>query len=491
MNIDSKTSLQKHKRYGKAYGKNEMYWGLGIECESYLEFAEQKKVTADFFLNNHKPERYSVNYYTSYKKEAFDKAISKFQGIQQSISLPILLNAHALIKCDKNFQHKTLYKKGTPPNPNFNGTTIFELCQSMNPSYFKDKHEVDFMFDGDSIEIMTQKFYNTTIDKVLKEFEFLRKEFLCNLREVFERYDILDGGKNIDWMKQNHGFAVMITNPDNLAIFNNGTYHINITLPTMLNENGKINDWSLFLDQHRQFIRLIQWAEPFLIAMFGSPDPLMCMEPTLFSQGSQRGAMSRYIGLGTYDTTTMKTGKYISIDLSGGEASWYSEYHESSGYQPLKTVGLDINFNKHWNHGVEIRFFDWFPENRLQALLKFLIYLGDIALTTSTIKDPLQNSVWKGFLIRTLQKGNEAGITKTEAHFLSEIFGEKLTESKKISDGFAELHCQLTKRWKYRGPCSKYFLQKETHHKKTVIQPPTSICPPPPVPKKRSMCVIV
>lgn len=490
MNTNQKYSSQKHIRYGKAYGKNELYWGLGVECESYLQFSQTKRVSADFFLNHHKPERYSVNYFTSYKKEAFQKAISKFKGIEQPISLPILLNAHSLTKCDSNFEHKTLYKKGTPENPKFEGRTIFELCQSENPKYFKEKYEVDFVFDGDSIEIMTQNFYKTTLDKVLKEFSALRKEFIQNLHDVFTKYRILDGEIQVDWMKQNHGFAVMITNPENLAIFNNGTYHINITLPTMLNEQGKIKNWLLFEEQHKHYIRLIQWMEPILIAVFGSADPLTCMEPTLFTQASQRGALSRYIGIGTYDTDRMKPGKYMSIDLSETKSSWYTEYHEHSGYQPLQTIGLDINFNKHWNHGIEIRFFDWFPENRLQGLLKCIIHLGDVSLTKSTIQNPVDHPIWKSLLIRCLEKGNDAGITRQEAYVFSEILGEKVSESKKVADFFAEVHSKLSTRWKTHGPCSKYFLQKTFLTKKDVLPPPLPICPPPEK-RKRSVCVIV
>jgi hypothetical protein len=54
-------------------------------------------------------------------------------------------------------------------------------------------------------------------------------------------------------------------------------------------------------------------------------------------------------------------------------------YHKESNYEKLNTIGVDVNFNKHWNHGVEIRFFDWFPDTRLQGVIRFLVYLADVA----------------------------------------------------------------------------------------------------------------
>ena len=30
------TVLEKHKRYGDVYVKNDFFWGIGIECESYF-----------------------------------------------------------------------------------------------------------------------------------------------------------------------------------------------------------------------------------------------------------------------------------------------------------------------------------------------------------------------------------------------------------------------------------------------------------------------
>jgi hypothetical protein len=135
----------------------------------------------------------------------------------------------------------------------------------------------------------------------------------------------------------------MATNMNQLAIFNNGTYHINITLPTQLNERSEIQDKNSFIESHRSYIRFIQWMEPLLIANFGSPDPLAWIDPAHFSAGSQRAAMSRYIGVGTFDTDTMPEGKILTMDLSGVESTWYIEHLDIMHYIKLALILIFTN----------------------------------------------------------------------------------------------------------------------------------------------------
>ena len=40
-----KNSSDKHTKYKNSYGKNEIYWGIGLENELYLEF--ENKVPVD------------------------------------------------------------------------------------------------------------------------------------------------------------------------------------------------------------------------------------------------------------------------------------------------------------------------------------------------------------------------------------------------------------------------------------------------------------
>lgn len=468
--------LQKHKRYKKAYGKNEIYWGLGIECESYFEMSLPKEVPADFLATHHKRERYSVDYYTSYKEDILQKAFETFQGKSDLVRLPVLLNSHFFTKLDTTLQHKTLYEKTTPTNPKFSGKTIFELMKEEYPDFFGNQFDEHFTFDGDSIEIMTQHFYNTTIDDVVEELQQKQSEWIEKLRTVFDKHSILSNHGTVSWIQGNHGFAVMATNIHQLAIFNNGTYHINITLPTKLNDTSEIEKKHVFLENHRAFIRLIQWMEPLLIANFGSPDPLAWIDPKHYSTGSQRVAMSRYIGVGTFDTDKMPEGKILTLDSSGIKSTWYHEYHKTSGYNALNKIGLDINFLKHWNHGVEIRFFDWFPVSRLYGLLRFIVYLGDLALEKGCTKNPIQDPIWNAWMIRVIQKGSAAGITLDESKCIESICGIYISPTSNLQQVFAELIGKLTAHFKKEGPCSKYFMKKQQPKPST---PPTVILTPP------------
>jgi hypothetical protein len=478
--------LEKHKRYKKAYGKNELYWGLGIECESYFEMEIPKQVTADFLATHHKRERYSVDYFTSYKEDIVNKAFSTFQGKSESVQLPILLNSHIFTKTDTTLQHKTLYEKNAPSNPKFSGKTIFDLMKEEEPVFFGNEYEETFTFDGDSIEIMTQNFYRATIEDCLQELQQKQAHWIEKLRSIFTKYKILSEQGTVSWIQGNHGFAIMATNMNQLAIFNNGTYHINISLPTKLNEHGEIANKTLFIENHRAFVRIIQWMEPLLIANFGSPDPLAWIDPQHFSAGSQRVAMSRYIGIGTFDTDTMPEGKILTTDLSGIQSTWYQEYHKTSGYKALDKIGLDINFLKHWNHGIEIRFFDWFPTARLQGLLRFLVYLGDCALEKGCTINPIKDPIWNAWMVRVIQKGSAAGITFEEGKLFEKICGIYISPTSNLQQVFAETYSKLSRRFKKTGPCSKYFFKP--HQPLTPQTPNTVILTPESRCKSTSRC---
>lgn len=480
--------LEKHKRYKDAYGKNEVYWGLGVECESYFEMEIPKDVPSIFLARNHRRERYSVDYYASYKDETLKKTLSTFEGLPDHVQLPVLVNAHAITKMDAQLQHKTLYEKNTPPNPAFSGKTIFDLLQESDPDFFRNEFDKTFTFDGDSVEIMTQHFYNTTVEDVVNELTTKQAQWIERLRNVFQTHHILSDYGKVSWIHGNHGFAIMATNMNNLAIFNNGTYHLNITLPTFLNEQSSIQDWNTFVSVHKAYIRLIQWMEPILVAVFGSPDPLAWIDSTKYSLGSQRGAMSRYIGLGTYDTDGMQEGKVLTIDLSGVPSTWYTKYHAGSGYTPLAKVGVDINFHKHWNHGVELRFFDWFPPNRLHGLLRFLIYLGDIAMVYGCESNPIKSDLWNDWMVRVFQKGAEAGCTIDESRMLESIFHIYVSPSTSLQTIFAEFYNKLTSTYGKEGPCSRYFFEQKaapTEKPKGTIKLQPEIKP---VQQKRSRC---
>ena len=60
-------------------------------------------------------------------------------------------------------------------------------------------------------------------------------------------------------MNNNYPFALHMTNLKNVSIFNNGTLHYNITLPTELDENRKIKNMEQFIKDNSRAIKLIQY----------------------------------------------------------------------------------------------------------------------------------------------------------------------------------------------------------------------------------------
>jgi len=468
-------SYKKHKKYFDSYKPNDIFWGIGIENETYLEVSlpnTQIMKSGDFFLNNHKRERYSVDYYNTYKE--FNKAIQTLYNKNSSYPLPLLLNAHSFTRCDLDGEHQTTYEKIPKPNKNFSGKTLFEHVKEKD-SYFEKEYENKYCFDGDTIEFMTLNFYKTTIESVIKELKHEKEEFLKKLNNTkLFKYPII-------YPKKNHGFAQFRTNQKNLAIFNNGTYHFNFTLPTQLNEKGEIADFNIFKIKHRAAIRCIQFFEPFFVALYGSPDPFTqsALYKLRYPSGSQRVAASRYISVGTYDTYSMITGKLLQQDRESFLKkvplfNWYRLLYKQINYTMNDKIGYDINFNKFLNHGIEIRFFDWFDESLLEEVLEALVYILDYSQDSIVINSPTNSEIWNNLMYKAILQGKTVKISNDELKYIRNILNLKIqTNSIEIKDIFKEIICELRDKYNGNGPCSKYMLEKKN---RLLVDTTNSLC---------------
>jgi hypothetical protein len=457
--------LEKHIKYKDKYGENEVYWGFGIEVETYLQFAKPIYVAAPILRTARKPERYSVNYYNSYKPETLSLLDTMFPDASGFVPIPLLLNCHSLSKADRNGKHITTYEKVPKPNPAFSGRTVFDEMKEYCPRLFLDEHELSFTFDGDTLEFISQDFYKIKVSKAIRDIVQHKKNFLEKFNEFLrERRIFLDRGPVI-YPPKNPGFAVFHTNQRNVGVFNNGTYHINITLPSALGPysskgNPTLADPKKFKEQHKNCIRVFQWLEPILIAMYGSADPF----PT-GSCSSQRGAMSRYMGLGTYDTNAMPEGKIVTVPVNtirGADQPfwWYKVYHEGSAYQPLEQLGMDINYRKHFLHGIELRIFDWFPEERLQELSEILVYAAEASLLHKNVIEPVMNKGWNRLMVGALRQGKAYKPSLEELGYLEYICGVGLPPST-LEGVYAQLFKKMAK--KYRSsPLASCFLDQPT-----------------------------
>lgn len=456
-------------RYKSMYKPNELYWGLGIEEETYLQFTKPIYVAAPIIRTAHAAERYSVKYYTTYKptyKEAFAALFTDASGFYP---LPYFFNAHSFMRMDTSGNHMTTYEKVPKPNPKFNGKTFFQKLEEFNRGMCKKSFSKVFddtcIFDGDTIEFMTQNFYNAKLDNVMSELINAKSSLLECINDYLIRTKTHRDKGLLMYPPVNPGFAVYYSNPKNITMFNNGTYHINITLPTMLgdpDENGipRILDTKEFKQRHKIFIRLIQWLEPVIIAVYGTKDPLSAVGN--YSKASQRCAVSRYIGIGTYDTDAMTAGKIVTVpvnEIRGSQTDfwWYKVYHATSGYRPLDELGMDICYRKHYNHGVEIRFLDWFPETMLKGLIEFYIALADLSLESNMPDNPTMSPVWNGFVVSILNGGPNTKVDKEVTQVFSKLLKTSFINGLTVTEMYNAIFNILKTRYK-NGVCTKYMI---------------------------------
>jgi hypothetical protein len=434
--MTSTQGLKKHEKYREAYRPGDVYWGLGIEEETYVELCGGALTLADFVRIHQNPERYSVDYWKIYKAGYAAAAIDEWIELLPKkkatpVKLPLLLNAHSLSKSDKYGEPSRTHEKEPKPNPLFRGTTLFQDLSGVVPDVFGiDAFDVWWTQDGDTVEFMTLGFYNANDVDVVNELLVAKKRWITGLQhgleKIGDRCEALR--RSVAYPSKNYGLAVFHTNLSNVAIFNNGTYHINITLPSSLDKAGAIADWKLFEMQHMKVARMFQWLEPLLIAQYGSADVFSCIGGAMaskFPAGTQRGCACRYIGIGTYDTRTALRGKILTVPYERVEGRWIERVYERSdcAYKILPALGLDINFNKHWNHGLEFRIFDWFPEGLLPELLKLLIWMCDESLVREEIPVPQTSVAWNCLVGRCVWEGASALLTEAEAREFCDVFG--------------------------------------------------------------------
>lgn len=442
---NSPLAHKKHAKYGDAY-KAGRFWGLGIENETYLELG-MTAVGPDFFSSRDR-ERYSVGYWSIYK------SVPNLCPTKSDTMIPLLMNAHSLTKTDRYGNHQTTFETIPKPNPKYIGSTLLDNLESINPTVFRDGKEVWWTLDGDTIEFMTQNFYCATVSSVISEFTAHKNRWLSSFREAIRTLDTEDALQNeIHYPLKNHGFATFLTNRKNLAIFNNGTYHINLTLPTLLTEDRRIADWNLFVQQHRAVARMFQWLEPLLVARYCSGDILSTFDSTAYPRGSQRLCASRYVSVGTFDTDIMERGKVLVKPYTFVEGRWYEQIYEGSAYIKLKELGLDINFNKHWNHGLEFRIFDWFSEEWLPELLNLLVWMCDEALTRALDK-PQSSALWNSVVAKAVWNGKEAMLTEEEGTLFCSVLGIT-TVNTVIPTSVLDMYETVRRTWEARWSDSK------------------------------------
>jgi alanine dehydrogenase len=395
----------KHIKYMDSFEEEKektktLFWGIGIENESYLQWSVRQD-HASFCKLKPKRERYSVNYYKNFLEKPLENVMNELKSLKH-MSYPIFINSHTFQKTDPTFCHQTYYDVNSTPNPSFTESIHSILLRECE--FYKEVYDKSVVFDGDTIEFITQNYYKTTVQDSINELVELKEKWLKEVAPYLERYakeQSLESLGSVMYPTCNEGIvSFMTTGRQNMGICNTQTIHINITLPTWL-ENGSIVDKSEFAKQHLAFISMLQVVEPLISAVYGTPDLFSVIDPS-YSIGSQRGTRSRYISLQTFDVHRPINGKLLLMKRPEDPEHWYNRLVDSP-YELHTEIGYDVNFNKFKNHGVEIRFLDWIPEIYLKDLIDFFLLLAQHALTVGFSSMKVSN--YHDIVLCCLRKG--------------------------------------------------------------------------------------
>jgi hypothetical protein len=113
---------------------------------------------------------------------------------------------------------------------------------------------------------------------------------------------------------------------------------------------------------------------------------------------------------------------------------------------------LDINFQKHWNHGLEFRIFDWFPESELDGVLRALIWMCDEANRGSADApppNPKTDPLWNAVTARVVWEGTDALLTDEEAARFRDIVHAPFTGGMRVMDAYDVLWTTWRRRWNW------------------------------------------
>lgn len=417
------------------------YWGIGLENETYMQFDESLVVSGEFIQEKIGFERYSIDYRKCYKPESLTPVLGSAFSCNKKYKVSRMINSHSLEKLDINYQHKTLLPVHSPSdleetqettpkpieNPEYLGKSIMELFLENQPYNIqsmitqRNKTMGSVHFDGDSIEFVTKYFENRTVIDSCKELNATKKLFLDKINES----SVIN--EKLSFPDYNNGLNMFMTNQENIVLFNNGTYHFHITLPT-LTENSRIADYTEFERTHANAIYLLQWFEPFFIATLGSPDIMGVISNQFnldkkFTLGSMRNAMSRYIGVGTYNKA-MPKGKILTykvddfrklLKFTKEDNIWWRDQIESEmDYELLSEVGLDFNQEKMYQSGFEFRSFDEFPAKYLNDVLFSIILICEHSLNLPEVQWGHDSVSWNNLVFKSLKYGHLTTIDETE-----------------------------------------------------------------------------
>lgn len=454
LDTSSKTSLSSSTigdRYKVQYNEQDnLFWGLGIENETYLQ-GTPVMLKGSEIVNRLGRERYSVDYTKNYVIEEIKKIMRSVYNSDKKYEISRMINAHSFLKTDKNGEHKTTYEKVPKSNSKYLGKSVieewFEFDEEVKNAIDPEvKNKTNIFFDGDTIEFITENFYKTNSKCCVDELVNRREWFLKKLNYFIKEKEIWKEMGELHLVEKHPGLNIFQSAPNKIVLFNNSTLHFHITLPTKL-KNKKIENEEEFVEVHKRAMKMIQWFEPFFISTLGAPDIFQFVfekannrEEIYFSSGSMRNTLSRYIGIGTYDLDEMPVGKIINKKIdevrpnNSNEGIWCSTIQTQPNFVwwrdlvkekmlyklPEEEIGLDFNFRKHYQSGLEFRVLDGIPMSILKDVIDILLLLCEHSYSLDPPKAS-SSDVWNRVVYNSMSQGYKATINKSDAFYISKL----------------------------------------------------------------------
>lgn len=362
------------------------YWGLGIECETYFQIGET--LCRGDYLKTHirRNLRRSDDYTQMYPENSTQKAYDLMFQNNATYRIPRILDRYSIDTV-----------------PDMQGQTLNDKFMAAYPTMAAAFRNKNYLYDASKIEFVTRNFYKSNVSLVVRDLISTRNNFMS----CFSEYMQIDDLQPMMW---NYGLVQYFSNSDNIEIYNIGSYHLNLTLPTKLDSHAEIANSESFIRQHQMAIRVVQWMQPFLMAIYGSPDFLSLVDNESYAAGSLRCLISQYLSIGTYDSDLMMRGKLAGSpreqhDVYHREKSWYQQLAAKCKYQFGPKIGFDVNFAKHYQSGIEFRFPDYFPTDCLEDFLNLIVLLMAHSLTVNVATKPVEFALWHDFTAKTFMTG--------------------------------------------------------------------------------------
>jgi hypothetical protein len=292
-----------------------------------------------------------------------------------------------------------------------------------------------------------------------------------------------------------------------------GSIHVNVTLPHDPNES--VTDNSEFMIRHLRAAAALQWVQPLMIVVLGSPDPFHSIDKTLFSALSFRHRQENNTGMvssNLYDKgfvkhrTIYNFRDMIEPDENDKLVDIHSKYHmhdighmklESNVIEPmwmrsmknnkateansfvsksyecpsLPFMGTDFRRDTKSRSGLfgfEFRSLDTIPVENLACVLRFIWYVFDSSINLpkrkSVLSSPEYNAFesnsFSKFLISASKLGSKAAITKEYSDSLTKVFrldSDILNGSDNAFEAINKLSDVLYKKFgKGKGNYSRY-----------------------------------